>query len=70
MAGFFYAIGILIMLGAGGCSIAVLIDDFDLIGIVSLVGGIPFAVGFVIFLMSRGALKRRYEAQQPDVKED
>lgn len=70
MAGFFYAIGILIMLGSGGCSIAVLIDDFDLIGIVSLVGGIPFAVGFVIFLMSRGALKRRYEAQQPDVKED
>ncbi len=70
MAGFFWGIGILIMLGAGGCSIAVLIDDFDLIGIVSLVGGIPFAVGFVIFLMSRGALKRRYEAQQPDVKED
>ena len=70
MAGFFWGIGILIMLGAGGCSIAVLIDDFDLVGIVSLVGGIPFAVGFVIFLMSRGALKRRYEAQQPDVKED
>jgi len=70
MAEFFWGIGILIMLGAGGCSIAVLIDDFDLIGIVSLVGGIPFAVGFVIFLMSRGALKKRYEAQQPDVKDD
>jgi len=70
MAGFFWGIGILIMLGAGGCSIAVLIDDFDLIGIVSLVGGIPFAVGFVMFMISRGALKRRREAPPPVVKED
>jgi len=70
MAGFFWGIGILLMLGAGGCSIAVLIDDFDLVGIVSMVGGIPFAVGFVIFLISRAALKKRREAPQPDVEED
>ena len=71
MVGFFFVISILIMLGSGGCSIAVLISEgSDILGIVLLIGGIPFAVGFVIYLMSRGALNRRYGAQQPDVKED
>jgi len=71
MAAFFLVIGIMIMVGSGGCSIAVLLSEgSNIFDIVLLIGGIPFAVGFVIFLLSRVAISKQQKAQQPDVKED
>jgi len=56
MAGFFMGIGILIMLGAGGCSLFVLGSyGSNDAGIVFLFGGIPFLIGGLIFLLAKWA---------------
>lgn len=57
MAMFFMVIGVLVMLGSGGCSLLVLSEGLggDILQVVTLIGGIPFLLGLVVFLVA-GAL--------------
>lgn len=72
MAKFFLVIGILAMGLSGACSINVLFFmgrfEWGVVPIVMLVGGIPFAIGLIVFLYSRKAI--RNNAAEPQDKSD
>ncbi|MCP5087077.1 MAG: hypothetical protein GY952_09785 [Rhodobacteraceae bacterium] len=57
MRTFFRVLGILIMVFTGGCSLFFVtaggFSGVDFLGTALLVGGVPFAVGLVIFLLAR-----------------
>ena len=51
----FAIIGILVMLFAGGCSISVMATErmnAEALGVIALIGGIPFVVGLFIWWLA------------------
>jgi len=51
----FAIIGILVMVFAGGCSINVLATermDVGAVGIVAIIGGVPFALGLLVWWLA------------------
>lgn len=58
MAKFFMVIGVIIMVLSGGCSLLFLGDlnsPYVDIGTVAVIGGVPFAVGLIVFLLAKAS---------------
>ena len=69
VAGFFYVIGILIMVLAGGCSFMVLADPYiggsGALLMVAVMGGVPFLVGLGIAALAGRSMRRVKDLDTP-----
>lgn len=63
LGGLLIAIGFLVAGLSGLCSLIFLVSEPDAIGLVALVGGIPFVVGLGLFFLGRSVLR---SARLPD----
>jgi len=69
MAKFFWVIGLITMVLSGGCSLWALgqIDgQYLTLDAILVIGGVPFAVGFLIFILAKKTLKNKDKATGKD----
>ena len=66
MAKFFWVIGIITMVLSGGCSLwalGVMDGQYLTLDAILVIGGGPFAVGLLVFLLAKKSLKNSGEAE-------